>query len=231
MKKIMIITIGLILFSNLSFGQSKYQPHIKGDQAVLFQFSGFTANSYKGGFGYKRYINEKTAVRGAVSFNSTKEKIVWESYYGFEDTEGYIGDDGSDKSFKFGVEVAGEIHRNKGKVDPYYGAGTGFSITRTKYSRPVYGVQGSSLKQETIKNDYPGASTKFSLFGLFGLEYAVNSMLSLAAEYQLLFALTSYPDQKVNDGSGKKTVLEMGSYRYFGITSVGGLTLAIYFNR
>ena len=56
-------------------------------------------------------------------------------------------------------------------------------------------------------------------------------MLSLAAEYQLLFVLTSYPDEKVDDGSGTETVNEMGSYRYFGITSVGGLTLAVYLNR
>ena len=40
-------------------------------------------------------------------------------------------------------------------------------------------------------------------------------MLSLAAEYQLLFALTSYPDEKDDDGSGTETVNEMGSYKYF----------------
>ena len=229
MKKVLLIMVSILLISNISFGQTKYKPHMKGDQAILFQFSGFTANAYKGGFGYKRYINEKTAVRGAVSFNSTKEKIPWNTGW---DAEGYVGEDGKKSSFKFGVEVAGEIHKNKGKVDPYYGAGTGFSITRTKYTEPVYGTQGSALPSpKTIKNDYPGASTRFSLFGLFGLEYAVNSMLSLAAEYQLLFALTSYPDQKVKDGSGTETITEMGSYRYFGITSVGGLTLAIYFNR
>lgn len=225
----MLIMFAVLLLSNLSFGQTKYKPHIKGDQAVLFQFSGFTVNSYKGGFGYKRYINDKTAVRGAVSMYSTKEKIPWNMGW---DAEGYTGEDGKESSFRIGVEVAGEIHKNKGKVDPYFGAGTGFSITRTKYTEPVFGIQGSTLPSpEIIKNKYPNASTRFSLFGLFGLEYAVNSMLSLAAEYQLLFALTSYPDQKVDDGSGAEKVYEMGSYRYFGITTVGGITLAIYLNR
>ena len=61
---------------NISFGQTKYQPHVRGDQGVLFQFSEFTANSYKGGFGCKRYINDKTAVRTALNFNSTKENIM-----------------------------------------------------------------------------------------------------------------------------------------------------------
>ena len=228
MKKIMIVTLITLLFVGGAFGQNKYTPHVKGDNAMLFEFSGLGflfADTYKGGFGYKRFINDKTAIRGAFSFQNAKETSK-----GFI-PEGYVSEDGYDKTFTLGVEVAGEIHRNKGKVDPYYGAGGGFSMTRTKFADPVAGPQGSTLAQTEIKNEFgEGATTRFGAFALLGVEYAINSVLSLAAEYHLGFSSSSQPDMKIDDGAGNETVFEGGKYTYFGITSVGILTLAIYLN-
>jgi len=228
MKKIIVVVLGILLMSNLSFGQKKYTPHVKGDGAMLFEFSGLGflfADTYKGGFGYKKFLNDKTAVRGAFSIHSANETstdII---------PTGYVGEDGYDKNFGVGLEVAGEMHRNKGKVDPYYGVGLGFSMVRTKFAEPESAQQGNTVQQTEIKNIFgDGATTTFGAFALLGVEYAINSALSLAAEYHLGFSSSSQPDMTVTDPSGVETAYEGGKYSYFGITSVGILTLAIYLN-
>lgn len=228
MKKMLIVLLVLIVSVSGIWGQTKFVPHQKGDRAIIFQFNGLNINSYRGGLGFKQFINENFAVRGMVDFYSAKEKYKWES--DFSDTEGLIGEDGYDRWFGFGFEAAAEKHVNKGKIDPYYGAGVGFYMERNKYVEPVSGFQGGTLADPwTAKNT--DAYTRFSVFGLFGLEYAINSMLSLAAEYQVLFAFTSYPDEVWDDGEGNEYTYVMGSYRYFGISTGGGLTLIIYLNR
>jgi len=228
MKKILIVMIGILLLSNLSFGQTKFTPHVKGDGAMLFEFSGLGflfADSYRGGFGYKKFLTPKTAVRGALSFHNSNETTT-----DFVPT-GYVGADGFDKEFGVGLEVAGEMHKNMGKVDPYYGAGVDFSMTRTKFADPTSAPQGSTPTQTEYKNIFgDGAATTFGAFALLGVEYAINSMLSLAVEYHLGFSSSSQPDMTVIDPSGTETVIEGGKYSYFGITSVGILTLAIYLN-
>ncbi len=228
MKKTIIVIISILVLANVSMAQNKYTPHVKGDNAMLFEFIGLGllfADSYKGGFGYKKYLNDKTAVRGAFALTNAKETTK-----GFI-PEGYVGEDGYDKEFGIGFEVAGEMHRNKGKVDPYYGAGLAFSMTRTKFADPVAGPQGTALTQAEVKNNFgDGANTTFGVFALLGVEYAINSFLSLAAEYHLGFSSSSQPDMKVDDGAGNEAVFEGGKTSYFGITSVGLLTLAIYLN-
>lgn len=231
MKKTILFGLALTIMLSGAWGQSNYTPPKAGDQAILFDFDNFDLDAFRGGLGYKRYLNENTAIRGVLSFYSNKEKKTWNQYYGLTD-DGYKGEDGYDKSSTFGLEVAVERHLNKGKVDPFFGAGGGFVMKRYKLETPVYTLEGGTLPDATIyKNKYPYASTRISLFGLFGLEYAINSMLSLAAEYQLLFAFTAYPDEEIEYGSGEDETIENGSHRFFGITSGGGLTLLIYFNR
>ena len=82
---------------------------------MLFSFSGLGflgALEYQGGFGYKKFINNITAVRGALSFqnsNATSKDNV---------PTGWVSEDDTDKEFGFGIELVGEIHRGKGRVDP-----------------------------------------------------------------------------------------------------------------
>jgi opacity protein-like surface antigen len=193
---------------------------------MLFEFSGLGflwADSYRGGFGYKQFLNDKTALRGAISLSSAKETLSE-----FVPT-GFVDEDDFDREFVFGLETAGEIHRNKGRVDPYYGAGLGFSMTRTKSIRSDPVIQGTAVTETEIKNDLDGpAATAFSIFTLLGVEYALNNVVSLAAEYRLGFNFSSEPDMKVTDPSGTETSYEGGKYSYFGIASVGVITLAIY---
>ena len=109
--------------------------------------------------------------------------------------------------------------------------GGGFSMTRTKSveSNPV--PQGTVITTTEVKNELgEGAITSFGAFALLGVEYAINSMLSLSAEYHLGFTSSSQPDMTVTDPSGVETAYEGGKYSYIGITSVGILTLAIYLN-
>ena len=232
MKKILILMLSIVLLSTMCFGQNKYIPHKKGDGAMLFEFSGLGflwADNYRGGFGYKRFLIDKTAVRGALSLSNYKETISWgPEFY----PTGYVGEDGYDKEFSIGLEVAGEIHRNKGKVDPYYGGGLGFSIVRTKYLEDDAAPQGTALAQTEIKNNLDGnAATTFSVFGLLGVEYAINAVVSLAAEYHLGFTSFSEPDMTVKPPSGTETSYSGGKSSYFGINSVGVLTLAIYLDK
>lgn len=231
MKKTIVLLLGILLLNNVSFGQSKYTPHVKGDDAMLFQFSGLAylgAGSYRGGFGYKKFLNDKTAVRGAFSIRNEKETIPWDTGNW---PDGYIGEDGYDKEFRIGFEAAGEIHRNNGKVDPYYGAGLGFSLTRTKKADVALGAAGSTLTQTVIKNDFnSNAATTFAVFALLGVEYTINAALSLSAEYHLGFSSSSQPDMKISGSSDSDITVKGGKSSFFGLTSVGVLTLAIYLN-
>jgi opacity protein-like surface antigen len=224
MNKSIKLIIVAFLFIGGAFGENDFIPHKKGDQAMLFEFSGLGflwADSYRGGIGFKRFINDNTAVRGSLSLRNAKETISWQPD---QYPDGTNGEDGSDREFTFGLEVAGEVHRNNAKIDPYYGAGVGFAVTRTKYVAPIVGDQG----EYEIKNDLDGnAGTLFSVFTLLGVEYAINSIVSLAAEYQFGFRSISQPNEKITI-NGDETELEGGKYTFFGITSVGVLTLSIY---
>ena len=81
-----------------------------------------------------------------------------------------------------------------------------FLHTRTKETEPVQGQQGTALIATEIKNELgEGAATRFEIYGLFGLEYAINSILTLAAEYHLRFNMELEPDMKVTDPAGVET--------------------------
>ena len=230
MKKILVVIIGIMLVSNISFGQKKFVPHVKGDKAVLFSFSGLSnlnAGSYQGGVGYKRFIKDKTAIRAMVDVYSYNQKISWGA------TPGLVGEDGSYKINRIAFDLGAEFHSNKGKVDPYYGGGFEFRLERTKFIESVSAPQGSALPVPIeIKNNLDGdAATRFEIYGMFGIEYTINTMITLAAEYQLRYTMEFEPDEVRTDASGVETSFEGGRYSYLSLGSVGSLTLAIYLNR
>jgi len=231
MKKTIIIALSLLLLVGSAFGQSKFVPHKKGDAAMLFSFSGLAnlgANSYGGGFGYKKFMNDKMAIRGLIDLYNYSGTISWNpEFWG----EGYVGDDGKSTEFEVDLGVAAEIHRNTGKVDPYYGGGVGFTINRTKYVDPAVGIQGTALAAKETKNDLDGdARTVFSAFGLLGLEYTVNSLITLAAEYRLGFNFVGQPDMKETEPSGTETSYSGSKYTFISL-GAQALTLAVYLNR
>jgi len=232
MKKTIIVTLTLLILVGGAFGQTKkFVPHKKGDAAMLFSFSGLAnlgANSYGGGFGYKKFIKDKMAVRALIDIYNYSGKVSWgPEYY----PEGYVGEDGKRKEFEIDLGLAAEMHRNTGKVDPYYGGGFGFTLNRSKYIEPVAGPQGTALTAPETKNDLDGdARTVFSVFGLLGLEYTVNSLITLAAEYRLGFNFVGEPDMTVKDPSGIETSYSGSSYSYVSLGATA-LTLAVYLSR
>lgn len=71
--------------------------------------------------------------------------------------------------------------------------------------------------------------TTFGVFALLCVEYAINAAFILASEYHFGFNFTSEPDMTITDPLSM-TGFSGGKYSYFGISSVGLLTLAIYLN-
>ena len=107
-------------------------------------------------------------------------------------------------------------------------------MARTKYIEPVSGPQGIALTAREVKNNFidnsinDGAITAFTAFAIIGVEYTINSAMSLAAEYNFGFTFGSEPDMVVKETSGTETSISGGKYSSFGLSSVGVLTLAIY---
>ena len=224
MKKSLTIFLVILLLVSFSFGQ-EFNPPQKGDKAMLFGFSGLGflgVLEYQGGFGYKMYLSNTMALRTALMFNYNNDKFP------YAEADGRIGEDGYDRTMGFGTELAFEIHKAGGKIDPYYGVGGGFFRTTTEQAPPVTGVSGSTLVQPTLKNQLGGdAGMNFGAFFLLGMEYYITDNLSLAGEYHFGFDYTAALTEEYDNGS---TVTETngGSSTGFGITSTGLLTLAIY---
>lgn len=224
MKKILIILLVILLMGTFTFGQ-EFNPPVKGEKAMLFGFSGLGflgVLEYQGGYGFKRFLSNSMALRMALMLNYNNDKIP------YPEGQGIIGEDGYNRTFGIGTEIAFEIHKGSGRIDPYYGVGGGFFQTTTEVAAPVSGPTGSTLVQPTLKNQIGGdAGGNISAFFLLGMEYYITDNLSLAGEYHFgldyTLALT-----EVYDNGTTKTETSGGSSMGLGITSSGLLTLAIY---
>jgi len=224
MKKILIILLVILLIGTVSFGQ-EFNPPVKGEKAMLFSFSGLGflgVLEYQGGYGYKMYLSNSMALRMALMLNYNNTKIP------YVETPNMIGEDGYDKTFGFGTELAFEIHKGGGRIDPYFGVGGGFFMTTTEIANPATAATGGTIVQPTLKNQLGGdAGTNFGAFFLLGMEYYITDNLSLAGEYHFGFDYTAALTEVFDNGT---TAVETtgGSSIGFGITSSGLLTLAIY---
>lgn len=224
MKKILVIFLVILLMGTFSFGQ-EFNPPVKGEKAMLFSFSGLGflgVLEYQGGYGYKMYLSNSMALRMALMLNYNSTKIP------YVETPNMIGEDGYDKTFGFGTELAFEIHKGGGRIDPYYGVGGGFFMTTTEIANPATAATGGTIVQPTLKNQLGGAAgMNFGAFFLLGMEYYITDNLSLAGEYHFGFDYTAALTEVFDNGT---TSVETtgGSSIGFGITSSGLLTLAIY---
>jgi len=224
MKKIAVLILSILFLFSILPAQ-EFNPPEKGDKAMLFGFSGLGflgVLEYQGGFGYKMYLSNTMALRTALMFNYNNDKNP------YPEAENRIGEDGYDRTMGFGAEIAFEIHKAGGKIDPYYGVGGGFFRTTTESADPAWGVTGSTIVQPILKNQLGGgAGMNFGAFFLLGMEYYITDNLSLAGEYHFGFDYTAALTQEIDNGT---TTVETkgGSSTGFGITSSGLLTLAIY---
>jgi len=224
MKKTLVIILTILLLGTFSFGQ-EFNPPVKGEKAMLFGFSGLGflgVLEYQGGFGYKMFLSNSMALRTALILNYNKDNFP------YTEAAGIIGKDGYDKTFGMGAEIAFEIHKGGGRIDPYMGVGGGFFNTTTERANPVWGQTGSTLVQPTLKNEIGGdAGMNFGAFFLLGMEYYITDNLSLAGEYHFGFNYTAALTEVYDNGT-TKTETTGGSSMGLGITSSGLLTLAIY---
>jgi len=221
MKKTLVIVLVILLLGTFSFGQ-EFNPPVKGEKAMLFGFSGLGflgVLEYQGGFGYKMYLSNSMALRTALMFNYDNTKIP------YTEIQGLTGADGYDRTMGFGAELAFEIHKGGGRIDPYMGVGGGFFSTTTELAAPV---SDNSQAQQTLKNQLGGdAGMNIGAFFLLGMEYYITDNLSLAGEYHFGFDYTAALTEVYDNGT-TKTETAGGSSLGLGITSSGLLTLAIY---
>ena len=162
------------------------------------------------------------AMRSAIILYYNNEKFP------YTEIEGWSGKNGYDITFGIGAELAFEIHKDGGRIDPYYGVGGRFLRTTTKRADPISVPAGSTLEQPVLKNEIGGdAGMNYSAFFLLGMEYYITDNLSLASEYHFKFDYTA----ELTEGYERGPVTietKGGSSNSFGITSSGFLTLAIY---
>lgn len=217
---IVIVTIFMMVLSMNAQEEKAFME--RGARAILFEFSGLDnlgVNSYRGGIGAKYFWSNDLAIRGSLQFANIREDIP------FPGTDGV---DGYEKASQFGLLVAVEKHLTTSRLSPYFGGGLGLSFTSTEEKTPDVDADA----QITYKNgwvfddDYRG-ETGFQIFGIIGAEIFVLRMLSLSAEYQLVYAKSSIKDIEVTQGTTTQT-FKQGSIRGFGIISVGVLTIAVY---
>ena len=224
MKKTLVIILVILLLGTFSFGQ-EFNPPVKGEKAMLFGFSGIGflgVLEYQGGYGFKMFLSNSMALRTAIMLNYNNDKFP------YPEAEGIIGEDGYDKTFGMGVELAFEIHKGSGRIDPYFGVGGGFFRTTTEIANWATAVSGGTIVQPTLKNEIgQGAGMNFGAFFLLGMEYYITDNLSLAGEYHFGFDYTAALTQVFDNGT-TRTETKGGSSLGFGITSSGLLTLAIY---
>lgn len=221
MKKLMVIVILFMMVISMNAQEEK--PFMeKSARALLFEFSGLDnlgAYSFRGGFGVKYFWSNDLAIRGSLQFANVRENIPF---------QGTGGVDGYEKASQFGLLAAVEKHLTTSRLSPYFGGGLGLSFTSTEEKTPDVDADA----QITYKNgwvfddDYRG-ETGFQIFGIIGAEIFVLRMLSLSAEYQLVYAKSSIKDIEVTQGTTTQT-FKQGSIRGFGIISVGVLTIAVY---
>ncbi len=224
MKKTLVIILVILLLGTFSFGQ-EFNPPVKGEKAMLFGFSGLGfmgVLEYQGGYGFKMFLSNSMAMRTALMLDYNNDKFPYTK------GQGIIGADGYDKTFGMGAELAFEIHKGAGRIDPYFGVGGGFFRTTTELAAPATAASGGTIVQPTLKNQIGGdAGMSFGAFFLLGMEYYITDNLSLAGEYHFGFDYTAALTEVYDNGTTKtetKGVSSMG----LGITSSGLLTLAIY---
>lgn len=235
MKKIAAIFVVLVLVGSVSFAQEVVPSITAGSAGILYEFSGLAylgASSYMGGIGGKLFLSDRMAVRVALQFQYAKDN------YAANPPSGYKGMDGYRSGTTFGLLAGIEYHLAKGRVSPYIGAGALFSTTSTDRKPAIYGT--GTLSQPEYKNELGGYTisninftpgTTFGAAGIIGVEFFLYKELSLGAEYQITFGMTSYKDQE-DSAPGYQTVIThptLSSGMKLGIFNDGKLILTVYF--
>ncbi len=205
MKKSMVMSTAVVVaaLATVSMGIPQARAAAvntsKGNCSMLFQFNGLSnlsTSAYKGGFGFRHFIQDGMAIRPMVTVGIGSEKDKPLSSNDVESKE---------TSTEFGAEITIEKHAAAiGPVSPYMGGQAGFSTTKDKAE--VDGNETGSVK-----------STNFGVGAVAGFVWGFGEGVTLGGEYSLSFSTGSgertVGDNKVSDTS--RTNIGIGTASLF----------------
>ena len=181
----------------------------RGQHGIILALRGswdIGVGSVKGGFGYKRWMSDRLAIKTFLTFGETDTTIG----YGDDYQEGLRF---REKSFS--LLIGAEDHFwNKGRLSFFFGGGILFEISSSKINYTL---------------EYPPEienRSKRNIFGIqstLGLEYFFTKRLSLSGQYQMDFSWEK-ESRKSNwwgNPEEKKTTWNLG-------ISTSALILTIY---
>jgi hypothetical protein len=242
-----IVASFLLLPASMSFGDDFTTSVGAGSKAMLFNFSGLSvlgAQAFDGGLGAKYYLSDPLALRVSIPFAYTNESV--------RANAANQTADGSNSGVRVGLAAAAEYHFLKTRVSPYAGGGLGILYASTTEKRPTTSTtigttttttdikEANNAAGLTVGSNFFQGGTAFNAALLAGVEFFIVKEVSLSAEYQFGYGLTSQSDQKITTvvtttaggvtSSNTNTVTtKEGALNQFGITAAGVLTLSVYF--
>jgi hypothetical protein len=218
-----IVALFLLIPASKSFGQDATSAAGAGSKALLFSMVMLTPSAYNGGLGAKYYLADPFALRGSLQFGFADHK-----------TPGVGGADDEEVSATvFGVSVGGEYHFMKTRVSPYAGLDLGVMTTSTdsKNTVPPFADVKNYANGVSIGGVAYQGGLNFRAGLIAGVEFFVTNEVSLGAEYNLGYSMTSLYDQKATTSGNPSitTTTKEGKINSIGINGTGAFTLAFYF--
>jgi opacity protein-like surface antigen len=140
-----------------------------GAKQMVFQFSGLSwlgLEPYAGGFGFRYFYADDTAIRGSLNFG-----------YGKDETT--VGDTKEEETFtEIGAALVWEKYMAAiASVAPYMGIGLGYNYSKSE--EPV-----GAVKEETTANE-------LFIPLVAGFQWYFTESISLGGEYRLSYAYVS----------------------------------------
>ncbi len=235
MRRLFSIIAVIFLMVVFVFGQQQKEEKFAGmgSSAVLFSFSGLdnlNADTFNGGIGGKYYLSDNAAIVVGMQLNSISKTTPANP-----DTD-QVGLDGEYSKFDFGLSAGFEWHFKLTRVSPYVGAGMTFSLSSSENFAPMKWYKNSTGNIIKVTEKISGVYS-FGIFGIGGVEYFITKNFSLSAEYHLCYDYNSGGTRTVTysliQGIDPRYPIEdeteNASTNFFGFTTGGALTIAIYF--
>ncbi len=217
MKKFLIVLLAVFCFASLAFAGDQATKSKAGDKALLFSLQGlnnFGLGNFGGGIGVKYFFQDDMAVRAAIGFN-------------FKDTtqKGVGGANDvihNNINLSFSPAFIYNIATN-GPVVVYVGGIAMVSWGHEKYEPYNAQIQGVNYSADKATL----SSIAFGFGALAGFEWFPWNNISLSAEYNLMFTISSSRAEITQNLSSAK--IDLPSTTNVGLGSTGLLTLGVYF--
>jgi len=206
-----------------SFADEVVTPAGAGSKALLFSMVMLTPTAYNGGLGGKYYFSDPFALRGDLEFGFASQSTPAPTG----------GSEGSVSATQLGVSVGGEYHFMKTRISPYAGLDVGMKTTSTdnkNTATPQIEVKNAATGEPIGGANYVNG-LNFRVGAIGGIEFFILKELSISAEYNLGYSMTSLYDQvrTINTKPATSVTTKGGTLSTIGINGTGAFTLAFYF--